>query len=253
MAGAGTSDRDGMDGLASALKSDASIVRHHAEVSAEIDGGVVRLRGEAGHMSVKRRAVALARKHLHGKYRVVDELRRDVTKRVGDRELGNTVAERLAQEGAFKAYGLVIDRNGTKITVQDPVSKSHRITVSSTEDTVTLSGTVGSLTHMRLAEVIAWWTGACAIVINELEVVPAEEDNDNELTDAVRMTLEKDPLVDVGQVHVGTAAGVVHVEGLTMNERQRDSVIEDIWLVPGVVDVVDRIEAGSGTAQSDGV
>jgi osmotically-inducible protein OsmY len=96
-----------------------------------------------------------------------------------------------------------------------------------------------------LAEVIVWWTGACALVVNDLEIVPPEEDYDNELTDAVLMVLEKDPLVDAGQLRIGTGAGIVHVEGLTINEEQRHSVLEDIWLVPGVADVVDHIATHS--------
>jgi len=37
-------------------------------------------------------------------------------------------------------------------------------------------------------------------VVNGVEVVPPEEDDDGEITDAVRIALEKDPLVDAGEV-----------------------------------------------------
>lgn len=82
-------------------------------------------------------------------------------------------------------------------------------------------------------EVIAWRTGACAPVDNALEVVPPEEDDDNELTDAVRMAMEKDPLVDATQLRIGTAGGIVHLDGWMPNDEQREAAVEDAWLMPG--------------------
>ncbi|MBN1238998.1 MAG: BON domain-containing protein [Gammaproteobacteria bacterium] len=236
-----------LEPLLDALKSDRSIVRHGANVEVELNGDVVTLKGEARHIAAKRRAAALAMKFARGR-RIVDALRRDVSRRLGDRELATTVAERLAQEPVFAEYGLESDSDGGRQLLHDAGEGAYALCVSALDDdTIRLTGTVGTLTHRRLAEVIAWWTGACALVLNELEIVPPEEDSDDELTDAIRMTLEKDPLVDAGQLRVGTAGGVVHVEGLALSPEQHESVLEDVWLVPGVADVVDRVASqGAG-------
>jgi osmotically-inducible protein OsmY len=245
------SDPEFLDPLLDALRSDGCIVRHGANVEVELDGDAVTLKGEARHIAAKRRAAALATKFARGR-RVVDALRRDVSKRLGDRELATTVAERLSQEPVFADYSLDIDSDGGRKVLHDAGSGAHVVRVSAQDDTVRLTGTVGTLTHKRLAEVIAWWTGACALVLNELDVVPPEEDGDDELNDAVRMTLEKDPLIDAGQLRVGTAGGIVHLEGLTLSPEQHESVLEDVWLVPGVADVVDRVESqGPGVPARD--
>ena len=237
--------------LLDALRADRWIADHGTNIEVDVKDGAVVLRGEAQHMAVKRRAAALALKHSQGR-RVVDRLRRDVSRRLGDLELAMMVADRLSQEPVFAEYGLDVEDDGGRKVLHDAGADAYVIHVSARDDAVTLRGTVGTLTHRRLAEVIAWWTGACALVSNELEIVPPEEDSDDELNDAVLMTLEKDPLIDAGQLRIGTAAGIVHVEGLTFSPEQHESVLEDVWLVPGVDDLVDRIETqGAGVAQRD--
>lgn len=237
------SDADPVAPLLDALRADPRIAGHGASVTVELDEGTMTLKGEAKHIAAKRRASALALAFSRGGYRVVDCLRRDVTKRLAEQELALTVAERLAAEPVFADYSLDFEARGERKPLHDAGSGAHVLRVTARDDAVTLTGSVGSLTHKRLAEVIAYWTGACALVVNDLEVVPPEEDSDDELTDAVLMALEKDPLVDAGQLHVGTAGGIVHVEGLTLSHEQHRFVLEDIWLVPGVADVVDRIES----------
>ena len=240
------SDQEFLNPLLAALRAEEHIVRHGANVEVEADGDAVTLKGDARHIAAKRRALAIALQHARGRP-VVDALRRDVTRRRSGRELALMVAERLSQEPVFAEHSLDVDGEGGREVIHDAGSGAYCVRVDAQSDAVRLSGTVGSLTHKRLAEVIAWWTGACALVFNELEVVPPEEDTDDELTDAVLMVLEKDPLIDSGQLHVGTAAGVVHVEGLALSPEQHDSVLEDVWLVPGVADVVDRVRTeGAG-------
>ena len=110
---------------------------------------------------------------------------------------------------------------------------------------IALSGQLESFTHMRLAEVLMWWTEGCQFVDNKLEIVPPEQDNDNEITDAVRMVLEKDPLVHDSQLLAGTSGGIVVLNGSVASEEEKKLAILDAWYVPGVADVVDRIETRS--------
>jgi osmotically-inducible protein OsmY len=90
-----------------------------------------------------------------------------------------------------------------------------------------------------------WWLDGCEYVDNQLQIAPPEEDADNEITDAVRIVLEKDPLVHAGQLLVGTAGGVVVLNGSLASKEEKQLAIMDAWYVPGVADVVDRIEARS--------
>src|SRR3569833_379584 len=45
------------------------------------------------------------------------------------------------------------------------------------------------------------WTGGCELVENMLKVSPPERETDDELTDAVRLVLEMDPLVHADQIY----------------------------------------------------
>ena len=117
------------------------------------------------------------------------------------------------------------------------------IDIEVVEGVVTLSGRVGSLTHRRLAEVLAWWTAGCELVENRLRVVPPEQENDGELTDAVRIVLEKDPLVQSSQISIDVQHGEVTLKGYVASEEERRLAVLDAWYVPGVREVVDRIQA----------
>lgn len=133
-------------------------------------------------------------------------------------------------------------RHGTRREVLRDVDTSYAVSVAAEDGCVTLAGSVMSPNHARLAEVMVWWIDGCELIENELKVDPPRESNDDELNDAVRMALEKDPLVDAGQLHVATAASIVQLEGLVPNETQRRRVIEDVWLVPSVWDVDDKLQ-----------
>ena len=51
-------------------------------------------------------------------------------------------------------------------------------------------------------------------VVNGLEVVPVQEDSDDEIAEAVKLVLEKDPLVNAYRIRVTVRAAVVTLEGL---------------------------------------
>jgi len=107
---------------------------------------------------------------------------------------------------------------------------------------VTLNGEVPSLTHKRLAGVLAWWVPGTRDVVNGLEEVPTEEDNDDELIDAVRLVLEKDPFVNASKIRVSSKDWVVTLEGLVPTEAMKQMAERDAWYVLGVKEVVNRIQ-----------
>jgi osmotically-inducible protein OsmY len=79
-------------------------------------------------------------------------------------------------------------------------------------------------------------------VINGLEISPPEEDSDDEITDAVKLVLTKDPLVNGDYVRVRTRDAVVTLEGLAVNEAEKEMIENDAWYVIGVEKVDNRIE-----------
>jgi osmotically-inducible protein OsmY len=78
-------------------------------------------------------------------------------------------------------------------------------------------------------------------VHNLLEVDPPEDDADNEITDAVRLALEKDPFVNASQITARTTDGAVILEGLVPRPMEREMAEDDAWYVFGVDDVVNGI------------
>lgn len=102
---------------------------------------------------------------------------------------------------------------------------------------MTLSGTIPSLSHKRLAGVLAWWVPGTRDVRNDLNVVPPEGDDDGELNDAVHIVLDKDPLIDSSGVQVQVQDGVVALHGLVSKHGDRDMAERDAWYVEGVRDV----------------
>lgn len=107
---------------------------------------------------------------------------------------------------------------------------------------VTLDGTVPSLSHKRLAGVLAWWVPGVRDVVNGLEIAPPEADDDDEISDAVRLVLEKDPLVDAPQIGVSTHRAVVTLTGTVRCAMERQAAERDAWCIFGVDDVKSEIE-----------
>jgi osmotically-inducible protein OsmY len=78
-------------------------------------------------------------------------------------------------------------------------------------------------------------------VINGLERQP-EQDNDAEITDAVRLALEKDPFVDANQIRVTTEGRIVTLEGIVAKEGEREMAESDAWYVFGIDGVQNWLE-----------
>ena len=89
-------------------------------------------------------------------------------------------------------------------------------------------------------------------VVNGLGVEPVEEDNDDEVSDAARLVLEKDPYVDASRIRVTTRDFVVTLEGLVPSESERDMAEQDVWWVFGVDGVENRIEVRPPSATGVG-
>lgn len=233
-----------IDRIGAALERDTRVNLHRSPVTVSTEDERVVLEGEMDDIAQKRAAVdAAARVVAAGKqWRVDDRLRVRPGDHKEDLELKEEVESALGNEPVLREYTLIMQVAGDSETIHDGKSADRSITAAVDDGSVTLSGRVESLTHWRLAEVLTWWVDGCRFVDNRLEVFPPEEDTDDELNDAVRIVLEKDPLVHADQLQAGTAGGVVILSGSAATAEERRFAILDAWYVPGVSDVVDRIQ-----------
>jgi osmotically-inducible protein OsmY len=75
-----------------------------------------------------------------------------------------------------------------------------------------------------------------------LEVVPPQDEDDDEIAEAVGLVLAKDPLVNANRMRVRTENSVVTLEGLAANEKESEMAEMDAWCVLGVNRVINRLE-----------
>lgn len=230
--------------LTAALEINPHVNTHQYPVTVRHEDGAVVLEGQVADIAAKRAAANTAYRIFRDRCPVVDRLRVVPGEHKDDRDLRDEIIDAFTKESSFAEYTLRTRVHGETLTVHDAGPGAFTIEAVIEDGVVTLNGRVGSLSHRRLAEVLAWWTAGCERVENRLEVSPPEEDDDNELTDAVRLVLEKDPLVHATQIRVGTAGGVVTLSGWVASEEEKRLALRDAWCVPGVWEVIDRIETG---------
>lgn len=231
--------------LKARLEQDTRVNLHDSPLTIRIENNNVILEGRLDDIAEKRAAIDTVTRVLLklGRWHIIDRLHVKTTRHRENPELRDAVVTALCNEPVFRDYSLL-----TKVADQirihrDQGSGSTVIIATIDHGCISLAGQVESLSHRRLAEVLMWWTDGCEFVDNQLQIVPPERDTDNEITDAIRCVLEKDPLVHAGQLLVGTAAGVVIMNGSVASEEEKKLAIRDAWYVPGVADVVDHIQA----------
>lgn len=216
-----------------ALAQDVDINLHEYPIRIRY-GDTLRLEGEVANIIAKRKARRIALQ-WSGLSTIEDHLHLRHGERRNGKALQDAAAEALAQEPAFR--DLRIDADPTP-----PPLIEQWIGVTVDGCVVRLDGQVGSLSHRRLAEVITWWVPGTCDVHNHLRVYPAEMDNDDEITDAVRMVLEKDPLLRADNISATTQNRIVTLEGYVHSAEQCRQATYDCWYIPGVHDVHDHLK-----------
>jgi osmotically-inducible protein OsmY len=244
-----------------AFERETRINMHRDDVEIEFDGESVTLSGEVEDIAAKRLALELAAA-LPEVSGVVDRLRVRPSESMGDGAIAARIEHNLLEDSSFGGFAVrtLIGRENQAPKAEpalasrnppDPKARTSGeekdlpaawIEIHVQDGVVTLDGDVPSLSHKRLAGAIAWWEPGSRDVINGLGVEPSEADSDEEVLDALRIVLEKDPLVDATQVHASCRNGVVTLEGYVQNEAHRDLVEFDAWAVFGVDRVVNRIQ-----------
>lgn len=216
------------------LASEPRLADCHGRISLTFADGVMTMESELPSVAAKKLALrsVASLKSVKG---IVDRLHVAPAQPMGDGEIRVLLRDALLQEPVFAECVLVeITSSGPEI-IQDPVLAARgRIEFSVDDGVVVLNGEVPGLGHKRLAGVLAWWVPGSRDVINGIAESPPEDDNDDEITDAVRVALEKDPFVNMGQVRVYTQDSVVTLRGLVPTESERDMAEADAWYVLGV-------------------
>jgi len=225
--------KDLVAALLAALEKDPDINLHESPIHVTYHDSL-RLEGEVANIIVKRKARRIAMQ-LSGLPDIEDRLLLRPGERRTGKALLDAVVSALSQEPAFRDLA-IHPHPATEGGGRDWIG------VNVSECVVRLDGQVGSLSHRRLAEVITWWVPGSCDVHNHMRVKPAEKDNDGEISDAVSMILEKDPLLHAESLTVHTKDREVTLSGAVHSDEQRRMAIYDCWYVPGVHGVHDRMQ-----------
>lgn len=239
-----TSEQDDLKPLRAALEADPRIGLPHSRINLSRQDGSLTIQGEVPSIAARRLALRLARE-LGGDAQLVDCLRVSTNERRGDDDLAAALGRALLAENDLRNCTLIRrdGRNDDALHLAAGEDASGAIAFSVADGVVTLDGHVISLSHKRIAEVLAWWVSGCCQVDNRLRVDPPEEDNDDEVTDAVRLALELDHFVPTDSIRVSTTLGVVGLDGAVSSPQQRERAEYDAWCVPGVNEVLNRLVA----------
>lgn len=166
----------------------------------------------------------------------------------GDRHIRAQLRQMFAQDPNFSDLEIREDvAAGVVATEFRPVagsveSASGRIDIEVEGGVVTLNGAVRTLVRKRLAGAMAWWIPGVRDVINGIVVDPPEEDGPDQIEEAVRVVMDRNPAFDATQIKIGVRARVVRLTGLVRSEATREMAENDAWAVFGVDDVIDEIE-----------
>ena len=226
-----------------AIERNTHVDRLGSPIGLTFDDGTVMLVGEVPHISVKKLALKAAA-GVSGVRAVSDHLRVGAGPATGDGATRQAVCESLLQAVDFRNCAVQAWTKGQRDVLRDAAGSdaSGAIDVAVADGVVTLSGWVISLSHKRLAGVLAWWARGCRDVVNALEVAPAEEDNDDEIVEALHLVLETDPSLRAERIGIASHDRVVTLEGVVASEGEKYRAEMDAWYLFAVDGVINRLE-----------
>ena len=224
------------------LEQERRINVHRHPIKVGVTDGAVVLEGDVEDIAAKKLALELA-SSVSGVSSVVDRLRMMPSERKGDGTIRDLLCGFVLTQAELRNCGLRVRTNGRVETLRDaPADAAGEIEIGVADGVITLQGTVISLSHKRIAGVLAWWTPGCRDVVNALAIVPGEEDNDDEVADALRLVLEMDPLVQADSIAAKADNYIVTLEGQVRTDVERRRAEFDAWALFAVDRVVNNLE-----------
>jgi osmotically-inducible protein OsmY len=228
--------------VAAALEREKQVNLHNSPLQLEFDAGVLAMEGEVEHIMAKKRALEVAAA-IPGVASIVDRIHLSPAEAMADGEIRERVCKALLAEEMLGSCAIwAIVKGKPEVVREAEQGLDGSIDVEVADGIVILNGAVSNLTAKRLAGVLAWWVPGSRDVVNGIEEVPTEEDTADEVIDAVRLVLEKDPFVNASQVKVSCTNDWVTLEGLVKNESVRRLAEADAWYVFGVDGVTNRLQ-----------
>ncbi|MEE4637206.1 MAG: BON domain-containing protein [Wenzhouxiangella sp.] len=167
---------------------------------------------------------------------VSDRLRLRPQQRRGDDQITAALDQALRSEAELQ--GITIN----KADALAKQSNGHCIAYSVDDGVVRLDGVVQSLSHRRLAEVLAWWTPGITDLDNRLRVKPAQEENDAELAEALELVFSKDPALRNHEINTLVRDRQVRLGGRVASQAQKRRASADCWCLPGVHQVRNELQ-----------
>lgn len=231
--------------LMAALEHEPRINLHRDAIAVDYLDGVATLSGEVADIAAKRLTLELAAA-LPDIRAIVDRLHIRPAETMGDGAIADHLQRSLTADTAFDGCAIYRVVREARTVVRSTADAAPRCWIEIRVDAgiVTLDGDVPSLSHKRLAGALAWWVPGARDVVNGLGIEPPEDDSDAEILDALRLVLEKDPLLEAAQIAATCQRSVVTLEGLVANESQARLAEFDAWAIFGVDKVVNAIRIG---------
>ncbi len=225
-----------------ALERESRINLHRHPVRIEAANGAVTLEGEVADIAAKKLALQLAGA-VGGVREVVDRLRVAPGDRRGDGAVRDSAARLLLDQPELRNCGIELRNNGkSDVLRRVDGDAAGQIRIAVTDGVIVLEGHVISQSHRRFAGAVAWWTPGRRDVVNALEVRPAYEDRDDEVSEVLRLVLEADPELDAAQIRPNCNGKVVFLDGSVPNEQQKRRAELDAWSLVAIRSVVNRLQ-----------
>lgn len=228
--------------VAAALEQEKQVNLHRFPLQLEFDAGILTMEGEVEQIMAKKRALEVAAA-IPGVSAIVDRIHLVPAAPMADGEIRDHLEHALLAESMLDSCAVWVVTKGTPVVVREADEDvDGSIDIEVADGIVILNGAVSSLSAKRLAGVLAWWVPGVRDVVNGIAVVAADDDNDDEIIDAVRLVLEKDPFVNAAQIRVSCQKDWVTLDGLVKNRAIARLAEADAWYVFGVDGVTNRLE-----------
>lgn len=235
-------DNETVRAVRAALEREQQINHHLNRFEISCGDSVVTLDGEVDGIVAKKLSLEVAAA-VSGVTGIVDRLRVAPAEKMEDGVIRDHLCDAFLQDLALRDYSIRVLVKGAWETCRDvPGIAAGTLDIEVAGGIVTLNGRAGSLSHKRLAGVLAWWVPGSRDVINGMEVEPPMADSDDELADAVLLVLEKDPFVNASQIRVGCSNYVVTLDGIVPRTRERQMAAADAWYIFQVNRVINRLQ-----------